>query len=60
MGNTIADKLAEKTFHSATFQKSWNVHMQAFGPILQPAFENNYQAKVHLCAALSFMSNRNA
>ena len=60
MGNTIADKLAEKTFHSATFQKSWNVHMQAFGPILQPAFENNYQAKVHLCAALNFMSNRNA
>ena len=56
---SFAEKMAEKTFYSATFQKSWMIHMQAFGPILAPAFEDNYQAKVHLCAALNFISQKN-
>lgn len=55
---TLADKLAKKTFESAAIQKSWQGHMQAFGPILAPAFVDDYQTKTHLCAALNFISNR--
>ena len=55
---SLADKLARKSFESAAFQQSWQVHMQAFGPILEPAFEGNYQAKIHLCAALNHISKR--
>jgi len=53
---TLADKMAEKSFKSAKFQKSWQVHMNAFGPILEPAFKENYQARVHLTAALNEIS----
>ena len=56
---SIADKLARKSFESASIQHSWQVHYQAFGPILEPAFVDNYQAKIHLTAALNFISNRN-
>lgn len=55
---TIADKLAEQAFNRPDFQKSWAVHMQAFGPILGPAFADNYQAKVHLTAALNNISRK--
>ncbi len=55
---TIADKLARKSFESAAFQKSWRTHMAAFGPILVPAFPEDYQAKVHLAAALNKISSR--
>lgn len=55
---TLADKLAKKTFFGKDFQKSWAVHMQAFGPILEPAFAENYQARVHLTAALNRISQR--
>lgn len=55
---SLADKLARKSFESASFQQSWQVHLQAFGPILEPAFEDDYQAKVHLCAALNHISKR--
>lgn len=54
----MADKLAERTFHTSSFQKSWMTHMQAFGPILQPAFVDDDQAKTHLCAALNLISNQ--
>lgn len=47
---TLADKLAQKSFNSPKFQESWAVHMQAFGPILEPAFAEDYQARVHLTA----------
>ena len=30
------------------FQKSWDTHMEAFGPILGPAFMNNFEAKLYL------------
>lgn len=56
---SLADKMAKKSFESDQFQKSWAVHMQAFGPILEPAFRDDYQAKVHLCAALNHISSRN-
>lgn len=55
---TAADKLAEKTFHSELIQKSWQSHMEAFGPILEPAFAEDFQSRVHLTAALNLISNR--
>ena len=55
---SLADKMAQKSFFSDQFQKSWQVHKKAFGPILEPAFSENYQAKVHLCAALNHISTR--
>ena len=55
---SLAEKLARKTFDSAQFQQSWQVHRQAFGPILDPAFEGNYQAKIHLCAGLNHISRK--
>lgn len=54
---TFAEKLARKSFESATIQKSWQIHIQAFGPILEPAFVDNYQARLDLTAALNFISN---
>ena len=56
---SFADKLAKKSFENAQFQKSWAVHMQAFGPILEPAFAEDYQAKIHLTAALNHLSAKN-
>lgn len=56
---SLLDKIAKKTFHSEKIQKSWRVHMQAFGPILAPAFPEDYQTRTHLCAALNYISNRN-
>ena len=55
---TLADKLAKKAFESAAIQKSWQGHLQAFGPIMESAFVDDYQTKTHLCAALNFISNR--
>ena len=55
---TFAEKLARKSFESAAIQKSWQVHIQAFGPILEPAFTDNYQARIDLTAALNYISNR--
>lgn len=56
---TLADKLAKKAFQSAKVQDSWAVHMQAFGPILGPAFLENDQARIHLTEALNRLSKRN-
>jgi len=55
---TFAEKLARKGFYSASVQRSWQSHMQAFGPILEPAFVEKYQARVHLTAALNHISSR--
>lgn len=55
---TIVDKLAKKSFESAAVQKSWQAHMQAFGPILEPAFAENYQARIDLTSALNDISKR--
>lgn len=55
---TLADKAAKKAFFTEQFQKSWTVHMGAFGPILGPAFPEDYQARVHLTAALNDISRR--
>ena len=56
---SLADKMARKAFEKPDVRKSWDVHMRAFGPILEPAFANNLQARIHLTAALNHISNRN-
>jgi tetratricopeptide (TPR) repeat protein len=53
---TFAEKLARKSFESAAVQKSWQVHTQVFGPILEPAFVDNFTARVHLTNALNHIS----
>lgn len=55
---SLLEKMAQASFNSAAFQNSWNIHMQAFGPIMEPAFTDSYQAKVHLAAALGRMQKR--
>ncbi len=37
---------------------SWEVHRQAFGPILEPAFSENQQVRIQLTAALNHISRR--
>ena len=55
---TIAEKMARKAFLSENFQQQWAVHMGAFGPILEPAFADDYASRVHLMAALNHLSRR--
>ena len=55
---TLAQKLARKSFESAAIQQSWQVHLQAFGPLLVDSFVDNYPARIHLCAALNRISQR--
>lgn len=47
-------------FESAEFalQHSWEVHKQAFGPILEPAFTENPQVRILLINALNHISRR--
>ena len=53
-----ADKKAEKAFFSSDIQKSWATHMKNYGPILKPAFPENYQARVLLCNALTQITKK--
>lgn len=48
------------TFEAAEFalRQSWEVHRQAFGPILEPAFEENPQVRILLINALNHISRR--
>ena len=55
----MADKLAEKAFHSKKIQESWQIHAGAFGPILEPAFAEDYKTRIDLTAALNKISTRN-
>lgn len=52
----LAETIAKKGFNSPRFQQAWQVHMQAFGPILAPAYEGCYTAKVHLINILNKIS----
>ena len=47
-------------FESAEFalRHSWEVHRQAFGPILEPAFVENQQVRIILINALNHISRR--
>ena len=53
-----ADKKAQKTFNSPQTQQNWAVHMKNYGPILAPAFAEDYQARLHLCAALTHITKK--
>lgn len=50
----------ENVFESAenALRYNWEVHRQAFGPILEPAFVENPQVRVSLIAALNHISRR--
>jgi len=50
----------ENNFEMAqqALQRSWEIHCQAFGPILKPAFEENQQVRIPLIAALNHISRR--
>lgn len=56
---SFADKMARKAFEKPDVRKSWEAHIRAFGPILEPAFADNLQARIHLTAALNHISTRN-
>ncbi len=56
---SMADKMAQKSFFNPQFQKNWAAYQKSFGPILKPAFPDNYQAKVHLCTALNHINSKN-
>ena len=47
-------------FESAEFalRQSWELHRQAFGPILEPAFTGNQQVRILLINALNHISRR--
>lgn len=55
---TLAQKIARRSFESPAIRKSWAVHKGAFGPLLEESFSGNYQAKIHLCAALNHIARR--
>ena len=42
---SFANKMARKAFEKDDVKKSWETHVKAFGPILEPALENNLQAR---------------
>lgn len=52
----FAEMIAKKAFQSFQFQQSWQVHVQAFGPILLPAYDGCYAARVHLTNILNKIS----
>lgn len=52
----FVNKLSDKAFHSEEFQKSWKVHMDAFAPILEPAFAQDPGNRLNLVAALNIIS----
>lgn len=54
----LAEAIASKAFATQKLQQAWAVHMQAFGPILAPAFADCCTAKVHLINILNKISRR--
>ena len=50
--NNIFENAEEK------IKMNWEVHRQAFGPILEPAFQENQEVRLKLCAALNYISRR--
>lgn len=53
----VIDKISEK-FCGEAIRKSWEIHMQAFGPILESAFTEDYLSRVQLIAALNKISRK--
>ena len=53
MNEEFYDKVNEN------LRKSWEVHRQAFGPIIEPAFKEDANARIILINALNHISRRN-
>ena len=56
----IAEMIAKNAFNSPRFQQAWQTHMQAFGPILAPAYADCYTAKIHITNILNKLSRQDA
>lgn len=54
--SALAEMIAKKAFAAPKFQQCWNAHMQAFGPILAPAYADCYTAKIHITNILNKIS----
>ncbi len=54
---SLVETLAKRAFYSDAILKSWQGHTQTFGRILEPAFVENYQARIDLTAALNLIGN---
>lgn len=46
--SALAEMIAKKAFNAPQVLQSWQVHMQAFAPILEPAYADCYTAKIHI------------
>lgn len=57
--NSLFNRLARSTFESQSFQESWQRHVDAFGPILLPAFQDDYKTRVELIEALNMVQRGN-
>ena len=53
------DELIDRESLEFALGQSWEVHRQAFGPILEPAFTENKQVRILLINALNHISRRN-
>lgn len=56
--SALAEMIAGKALAAPAFQQAWAVHMQAFGPILEPAWPGVNTARVHLTNILNKISRR--
>ena len=56
----MVSSINEQFFEKAEFaiRQSWEAHRQAFGPILEPSFEDSPQARIILINALNHLSRR--
>ena len=56
----LTDKALSSPAYQAKFQKAWETHAAAFGPIIEHAFEGDMEARTHLAAALNNLSRGEA
>lgn len=54
----LAEMIAKKAFSAPQMQQAWQIHMQAFAPILEPAYAECYTAKIHIINILNKISRR--
>ena len=47
------EMMAKQTFESPQFKQSWANLTRLCGPILEPAFPDNFIARIHLCVGLN-------
>ena len=52
----VKNKMLENSAFQEKFQQAWNVHAAVFGPMMEPAFAGNNEARTHMLAALNQIS----